>query len=129
MTPEEVDPGNWKDYALAAQIGVVQIPFYLLAIPRNQEMGRALATVAVLFLISGTIAGSLRPGRWWLMGILVAAPLWILAGPTLAAMTPWEELLELDLPLFSAGFLFALVGSFLGKALTSRRTRTPPAGT
>jgi hypothetical protein len=129
MSASDTEQGSWKDYALALQIGVVQIPFYLLAIPRDQEMGRALTTVAVLFMISGTIAGALGPERWWIMGLLVAAPLWVLAGPTLAAMTPREELIGLDLPLFSAGLLFALAGSFLGNVLASRRTRTPPAGT
>lgn len=126
MSSSETEQGSWKDYALALQIGVVQIPFYLLAIPRDQELGRALATVAFLFLISGAIAGALGPGRWWLMGLLVAAPLWVLAGPTLAAMTPREELLGLDLPLFSAGLLFALAGSFLGWALAKKRVAPPP---
>jgi hypothetical protein len=127
MSSNGTEQGNWKDYALALQIGVVQIPFYLLAIPRDQELGRALATVAVLFLISGSIAGALGPERWWVMGLLVAAPLWVLAGPTLAAMTPREELVGLDLPLFSAGLLFALVGSFIGKVLVQRGTKPPPA--
>ncbi len=125
MTEESSERSGWKDYALAAQIGVVQIPFYLLAIPRDQELGRALATVGFLFLLSGTIAGSLRPERWWAMGLLVAAPLWILAGPTLAAMTPREELVGLDLPLFSAGLVAALLGSFLGKVLAQRGTKNP----
>jgi hypothetical protein len=128
MSPNETEQGSWKDYALALQIGVVQIPFYLLAIPRDQELGRAIATVGVLFGISGAIAGALRPERWWLMGLLVAAPLWVLAGPTLAAMTPREELVGLDLPLFSAGLLFALAGSLVGKVLAQGRTKNPPAG-
>jgi hypothetical protein len=127
MSSGDAEQRSWKDYALALQIGVVQIPFYLLAIPRDQELGRALTTVAFLFLISGAIAGALGPERWWLMGLLVATPLWVLAGPTLAAMTPREELLGLDLPLFSAGLVFALLGSFLGKVLAQKRTKNPPA--
>lgn len=123
MTEETPERSSWKDYALAMQIGVVQIPFYLLAIPRDQQLGRALLTVAFLFGLSGTIAGALRPVRWWAMGLLVAAPLWVLAGPTLAAMTPREELVGLDLPLFSAGLVAALLGSFLGKVLAQGRGR------
>lgn len=125
MTDESSERSSWKDYALAVQIGVVQIPFYLLAIPRDQHLGRALITVAFLFGLSGAIAGALRPERWWAMGLLVAAPLWVLAGPTLAAMTPREELVGLDLPLFSAGLVAALAGSLLGKVLAQRRPGTP----
>lgn len=110
-----------KDYALALEIGVVQIPFYLLADPWHHGLAKALPIVAVLFLVFGAIAGGLNPRGSWLMGLFVAAPLWVLVAPAAVVMSTTEELLRLDLPLMSAALACALVGSRIGRALSGER--------
>ena len=123
VTPEEQEQGSkLKDYALALEIGVVQIPFYLLADPWHHGLAKALPIVAILFLCFGAVAGGLSPTRSWVMGLLVATPLWVLVGPAAAVMSTTEELLRLDLPLMAAALLSALLGSLAGKALGSKKS-------
>lgn len=118
-----------KDYALALEIGVVQIPFYLLADPWHHGLAKALPIVVVLFLAFGGIAGGLNPRSPWLMGLFVAAPLWVLVAPAAVVMSTTGELLRLDLPLMSAALLCALGGSFAGGLLAGRKRRAGGRGT
>lgn len=127
MTSEEQERGSrLKDYALALEIGVVQIPFYLLADPWHNGLAKALPVVVILFLCFGAVAGGLNPRRSWLMGLLVATPLWVLVGPAAGVMSTPEELLRLDLPLMTAALLCALLGSLIGKALGSKKSGANP---
>ncbi len=122
VTSAEQEPGSkLKDYALALEIGVVQIPFYLLADPWHHGLFKALPIVAILFLCFGAVAGGLSPCRSWIMGLLVAAPLWVLVGPAAAVMSTTEELLRLDLPLMISALACALAGSLFGGVLAGRK--------
>jgi len=122
VTPEEQEQGSkLKDYALALEIGVVQIPFYLLADPWHHGLAKALPIVAILFLCFGAVAGGLSPRRSWLMGLLVATPLWVLVGPAAVVMSTTEELLRLDLPLMISALACALAGSLFGGVLAGRK--------
>jgi hypothetical protein len=121
MASAEPQGHRLKDYALGLEIGVIQIPFYLLADPWHHGLATALPIVVLLFLVFGAVGGGLNPGHSWIMGLLVAAPLWILVGPAAVVMSTNEELLRLDLPLMTAALLSALAGSYAGKILGSRR--------
>lgn len=122
MTSTEQEQGKkLKDYALALEIGVVQIPFYLLADPWHHGLLKALPIVVILFLCFGAVAGGLSPRRSWLMGLLVAAPLWVLVGPAAVVMSTTEELLGLDLPLMISALVCALAGGLFGGLLAGRK--------
>ncbi len=126
-TAEGAQKNRLKDYALALEIGVVQIPFYLLADPWHHGLGKALPIVAALFLVFGGIAGGLNPRHSWLMGLFVAAPLWALVAPAAVVMSTTEELLRLDLPLMTSALACALVGSRIGGALGTTKKDAPSA--
>jgi len=107
---------SFEGYAMAIEFGVILIPLYLLTDPWHSRLAVSMPVAAGLFFAFAAIVRALEDGNSLIMGLLMAAPLWILVAPAILVINTYEQFLRTDIPMMAAASAAALLGSLVAGA-------------
>ncbi len=118
---EQKKPSAFEGYTMALEFGVILIPLYLLTDPWHSRLAVSLPVAAALFFAFGAIARGMEDGNSLIMGLCMAAPLWILVAPAILVINSYDEFLHTDIPMMGAATGAALLGSLVAGAFKKRK--------